>query len=942
GNDDDDDESLEEDSESDDCEIEEDEDGDDQEEDDYDAADSMIDDNGFDNDSESVTSDPDVPVKIPFPGLPEPAIAMLRISEPVKQLLRDLAAMFDTSSEPLRDGVDYAQVILQMGTKGKFLKQGKETYIKRALVFYKHVAEMEKESGRGDVPGTAASMILRAVLNQLRVFQAFILINACHTLVKRSAQRDTIRSEYFNLLKELRSITSCTEKHLGLGNVGKLHHAALEPWRNRPGITTLKPIELDLDDHLEGARQEASETEEDGVTGVPELQTHMHLEFFLRNLLPPKDVQSSLKRKHDQQDTGPNHAESAPSVESMAADFLFSGHSLVLEELTASHLAFQNVDQLRSWKRRAAINFSLMHRLWETNADRIRLFSASAVLVLVNLTVVLCQMHLIDSAEYVCHLLIATVREAYEDDPSEANLIRLCSALGAYATIAMEADRDQEGYRAAEDAIAHMKTLCQDGSSKHLLLMAALKLSYSYALCSAADIKKRPEPETQLCLLRKGVRAAEQSINLARSTLKENPTDPDAKNILAYALLGKAELCKDLGQACKELRLRHARLRVEVEKIRAKMGGSDGRIPIAYGYIDSPYVLQKAADQTFGNLDDAGAALEECIGIYQELAKKTPHLYDCPLADAVLKAAETYHSSINPKPELCIARFREAISMLENLSDTFVGHFDGLLEEANFNLALRLRWEHRFEEADHAFEEMVSKRPDDDDEATVLIWREGNALGGVFYARATMCVRTERYDQALVHAKRSYQILELHVLNSGQLAEPLAVRGFCKWVMDENGESAKAALRDLKQSVKTATLHGVGFSKPRHFRAIQLSAYGFSLALGWMGGVQCALGHQDDARVNGEKAVLVMRSLLKSKKAIADAEDVFEPVDYVLPHLLVLLAGTHLQAGRYDEAKKAVEESLQVREKGVESSEGEKSQRMRADGPTRKTALLLK
>ncbi|KAE8257405.1 hypothetical protein A4X13_0g2373 [Tilletia indica] len=936
----DDDESLEEDSESDDCEIEEDEDGDDQEEDDYDAADSMIDDNGFDNDSESVTSDPDVPVKIPFPGLPEPAIAMLRISEPVKQLLRDLAAMFDTSSEPLRDGVDYAQVILQMGTKGKFLKQGKETYIKRALVFYKHIAKMEKESGRGDVPGTAASMILREVLHQIRVFHAFIQTNACHTLVKRSVQREMIRSEYFSLLNSLRSITSCTEKHLGLGNVGKLHHAALMPrWLERPGIITLGPIELNLNEHLRVSCLQASETEDDGVTGFPELQTHMHLEFFLRNLRLPKAVQSSLKRKYDQQDASPDQVDSTPSVELTASET--TGFN-VLEELTASRLAFRNADQLRSWKRRAANNFLRLHRLWESNTNRIRHSSASMVLVLVNLTATLYQTHLIESADYVCELLVATVREAYEDTPSEANRIRLCSALGAYAMIAMEADRDQEGYRAAENAIAHMKTLCRDDSSEHLLLMAALKLSYSNVLRKAADVGKGPDPETRLCLLRKGVRAAGQAIDLARSTLGKNSADPDASNMLAYALLAKAGLCKSLGGACKDLQLKHAKRRAEVEKTRAKMGGSDGRIPIAYSYIDSPYVLEKVADQTFGSLDDAGVALDECIGIYQELAKETPHSYDFPLAEAVNMAAEVYHSSITPKPELCVARFREAISMFEQLSDNFSGLFDGLIEEASFDLALRLRWENRFEEADHAFEEMVSKRPDDDNEAAVPIWRGGNVLGGVFYARAMMCIRTECYDQALVHAERSSRILRAHVHKLGQLAEPLAVRGFSKWIIDKNGEGAEAALGDLKQSLKEVTLHGVDYSNPQQLRTIQSSAYGFSLALGWMGGVQCALGQQEGARVNGEKAVSVMRSLLKSEKAIADAERLFEPVEYVLPHLLVLLAGTHLQAGRYDEAKEAVEESLQVREKGVESSEGEKSQRMRADGPTRKTALLLK
>ncbi|KAE8246921.1 hypothetical protein A4X13_0g5570 [Tilletia indica] len=910
-------------------------DEDDQDEDNY----GLADDNGVGDDSNSVTSDPDVPAKVPFDDLPNEAISALRTPQPIKQLFRDLGAMSKTSTESLREAVSDAHDILEMATKGKFLKKGKEIYVKRALIFFKHFAEMERKTARRDVPGTAASMLLRAVAHQLDVFHGYVLAHGYHSLVQRSAQRESIRTYFFSLFKSLRRATSHTEKHLALGKIGKLHQVAMKPRsRNKPYLVTLRPIVADLEETLGVASLQASETEEDGITGFPDLQTHMHLEFFFRSLRSPQGVQSSLKRKYDEQDAGPSQAEPAPSTESTTADIPSSEQApgfQVLEELTASHLAFQDIEQLRSWKRRAASNFELMHRLWTTNGNRIRLSFTSLVPVLAGLTTVLYQTHIFDGADHVCELLVATVREAFEDSPSDANRIRLCSALGAYAVIAVEADRDEEGFRAAEDAISHLKTLCKNDSSKHLLLMAALKLSYSNALSRAADPDKGLEPDTQLCLLRKGVRVAEQAIGLARPTLKRNPSDPDASIILAFALSVKAELSTHLSVACEDVRSRHAMMR-------SQSGSSSRKPPNADDGIDTPYVFEKLADQTFGNLDDAGTGLEECIRIYRELAKENPHLYDHLLAEAIQTAAELYNSHIKPKPELCVPKFKEAISMLERLSETFTGHFDGLLEEANFDLALRLRGENRLEEAHRAFEEMVSKRPAGDDGASVPLWRGGNVLGGVFQARALMCARTEHYQQALVHAERSIHILRLRDPRSGRLTEPLAVKGFCKWVMNEDGKGAEAALRELKQSVKDAATYGMDYSKARHFQVIELSAYGFCLALGWMGGVQCALGQRNDARVNGEKAVRVMRSLLKSDSAVADAEQVSEPLEYVLPHLLVLLAGTHLEAGRYDEAKKAVEESLQVREKGVESSEGEKSRRMRADGPTRKTALLLR
>ncbi|CAD6962702.1 unnamed protein product, partial [Tilletia controversa] len=68
-----------------------------------------------------------------------------------------------------------------------------------------------------------------------------------------------------------------------------------------------------------------------------------------------------------------------------------------------------------------------------------------------------------------------------------------------------------------------------------------------------------------------------------------------------------------------------------------------------------------------------------------------------------------------------------------------------------------------------------------------------------------------------------------------------------------------------------------------------------------------------------------------SENVMQQAERAVEQLDFVLPHLLVLLAGTHWEAGRSEAAWDAVEESLRLGE-GVKG----------LDGSTRKTALLLK
>ncbi|CAD6954706.1 unnamed protein product, partial [Tilletia caries] len=98
-----------------------------------------------------------------------------------------------------------------------------------------------------------------------------------------------------------------------------------------------------------------------------------------------------------------------------------------------------------------------------------------------------------------------------------------------------------------------------------------------------------------------------------------------------------------------------------------------------------------------------------------------------------------------------------------------------------------------------------------------------------------------------------------------------------------------------------------------------------------MGAVQCTLGERNEARIQGERAVELARIMLVSENVMQQAERAVEQLDFVLPHLLVLLAGTHWEAGRSEAAWDAVEESLRLGE-GVKG----------LDGSTRKTALLLK
>ncbi|KAE8210085.1 hypothetical protein CF327_g6000 [Tilletia walkeri] len=842
------------------------------------------------DDSESVTSDPNIPAKIPTsvdrPDYSE--IATLDTPEPIKQLLRDIAAMFDTSSNSLRRGVDQTYTILQMDTKGKFMKKGKEIYMKRVLVFYKHIAKMEKDSGRCNVPGTAASTTLCDLLHQLAEFRW----------------------------------------------IGKLQQAALGPHPGPP-LVLLRHIWLGICDMVDTAVRGVQEKINVSSPGFPESSEALHLGFFLRTLRDSHTVQRTLKRKRDE---GLDQDASTPPIRSDSAPF-HERHQAngVLKELSFSSLAFETVEELRHWERRAYDRFTSMHQAWTTDPYDIRTSLSYLVDVLTTFAVVLYQLNVYDCAEHFWVLIVATVRETYESNPSDANRIRLCSALGAYTTIAQNAEERDDFLvvRAVEEAIALLQPLCMDDSLKHMPLMTALKISYSSALANLAP--RDLNAQSQLCLYHRGIRVASQAIDLARSTVKMDTTNLQSKNMLAYALKVKSDVCGTLRESFNELRERHAT---------ARRGGPDDLVLLANEYIDTGYVLEKMADETLGSLDVAAAALENSIEVYRELAKKAKVPFEPILAQTIHRAAKIYHSHLKPKPELCVTKFKEAIGMLIPLAQAFITsthHFNDLAYMASFDLALRLRWEMRLDEADLVFEDMLKfRRQYDGVEPPRLFWRGWSLEGSIFHARALACVRAERYDQALVHAERSYDIFRAkHGPYSGALAEPLAIQGFCKWVMNE--ENAKEALWDLKESLKDTATNGADYRKTRHLRNIQVNEYKLCLALGWLGGVQCALGQRVNARINGEEAVAIMRVLLNDTSGMLQAERLVEPVDYVLPHLLVLLAGTHWEAGRHSEAKEAVEESLQLREKCLRSNEeAEKSQGMRADEPTRKTALLLR
>ncbi|KAE8183480.1 hypothetical protein CF335_g8311, partial [Tilletia laevis] len=743
----------------------------------------------------------------------------------------------------------------------------------------------------------------------------FVLLHARDSIVISSANRSRIVSKLSGFSKTQYAFISIAQKHLVLGTLGRLQLATLDPLsRYQPRLIAVETIinELDL------ALSQEVPSPDDTIEEYSDLRTDLHLGFFLRNLHAPalSDVDRGAKRKQDQINDSEDSHNANQCRSSCQGGPGCPNSPPFIQEFAPASLAFKEIGQLRQRRERASERFSDVSNLWAN--PFIRMSSSMMRMLLLTLSLLLYQLQSHEIADQLAEVFVASVREEYERCPSTANRLRLCNALGCLVLIFRGPNRVVESMYAAEEALALLQPLYEDSPTGHLPLIAALKLTYSTALSHMADMTLGSQ--TQLLLRRKTCRVAHQATTLARAAHNANPTDTDAKINLAIALSSHGVLCRELSETCAELKAMQAKNQAEHERC-----FPDNPLTLPPP-LNTQYIRDKVDDQTCGNFEDAGAAYEEAISIYRGLAKESPELFDPLLAETLQAAADVYNSDLKPKAEECIARYQEAISIYRRLAESFPLLFNRWLELCNHDLALRLHWEGRLVEAEKAFHEMLTFRPANDVDPAVESWRSSSVRASVYHARALLCARLERYDEGLTHAATSCMMFPRADPQLEDLTEPLAVQGFCQWASGKH--NASEAQRMLKKSISIAVHNGHNFSRIQEMRE---QDHGYFLALGWMGAVQCTLGERNEARIQGERAVELARIMLVSENVMQQAERAVEQLDFVLPHLLVLLAGTHWEAGRSEAAWDAVEESLRLGE-GVKG----------LDGSTRKTALLLK
>ncbi|CAD6948834.1 unnamed protein product [Tilletia controversa] len=870
---------------------------------------SYFDDN---DDAASCASDPDVPAKLLQQDLPASTIAELDTTKPIKSLLTDIADLFKTSSMPLREGVFFAVEVIEATSGNRFLKRITELWIKIALTFWRQVAQRERATGQRDLPGTTVNIVLQYIALQFRGHPLIKMPEIVRQEVKMRPHREQIRREFRARSRSMYIITHRAQELLGLGTLGRLHQSTLDPrLPKRPKTIVLESTIDGLAELLNLALSSSADTPDDTALHIPRLEAFFQMGLFLRNLHAPQISHSDLKRKQSQPNNsdldadgndGDNLDQAGPaSVDPTATtparvSASNQAASEVIDDLSPSHLAFEDLNNLKQWKVRAASRFRALVHISTLRADAIQSSFSETATVLMVCSTLLYQRDAPSLVIPLAQVFVATVREEYEQDPSIANRLRLCNSLGVLFLIFSQAAHNFDAMRAGEEAIACLQPLCEDNPSEHLPLMASLKMAYCDSLISTADSDETTYGSlNRVGVLRKSSRVATQAVDLARSIVEAKPTELKARWTLAYALFLKGRACCELRDACAALTIRYANYNLETV---------------------SPKLFAKVDDRSYENVDSALAASEECISIYRRLAEDSPKLFDPLLAKALHSAADAYGYHPQLKSEQAIAYYREAITILLRLSQSFPSIFEVSLGRSYFSLAHQLNSDSRLVEAEESFDEMLKVCP-----------RRNKLVGQVWQYRAVLCFRLERYQEALAHATKSDTIFQSGDDPSESRVGALAVQGFCIWVLDAG--RAEEALDILKWCISNSLCDGCQFRRPSQIRYVSDDQYMFCLALGWNGAVRCALGQRTDARANGERALMVTRALLKSRKNMSSTtRRTLEPSHHVLPHLLVLLAGTHLEAGRYDMAKKAVDESLKLGEA--------------ADGPTRKTALLLK
>ncbi|KAE8213513.1 hypothetical protein CF327_g2976 [Tilletia walkeri] len=853
------------------------------------------------------------------------------------ELLKQIAQFIYHCSNPIRKGARVALNTLKWADDEKSLGKKAHRIVATNLSFFKEVAAHEKASGPGarDLPGTLKNMTLRYTVAEMDNFSYQVQSYGDSTKVYRSQHRGRYQRVTSIHSQEQKELASMVKRKLGM--VSKIHWIACAPPdtpMTTPSISYPKVTEW-CEDTFESIRHSLVRHEEIMLASFPPVRTILNFCDFFGGIVSARahdQLISGNKRAREADDpqseegSGPSAPFEAPQVPLTQEQFRAKLYEL---ELRRYRIDFEdNVEELEESNEDAVRHLSSIVDFWISESGN--LTRSDLDISLTCLVTLSSYLKLVEEAAFFGELLVIVYREELERTPSLQNKIILANALGALSILLGADDRKLEAVRAAEDGIRILSPLLDSNPDQVLAPMAALKVMYAKSLSELSN----HDEERYLLWARKAHRVAEEAINLYLRLVKNEPNTSELKHCLAQALFVTASA----GAHLVEILLKSQ----EYHQFACcpPLGELSGILPECEGCEpkDSQGISgrHKAEHDRIRRLNVETvqlyvAASEQSIKLYRTLVQETPAVYTPLLAEVLTLRAQlmdTYTSR-------AIEAFHEAASLYDGLSATLPNRFDLQVSITYTRLAKRQKWEHDLPGTVTSYEKVVP---------CLLRNLEGSypkhsydELQKRSYAMDLLCVlsclyiQLERYEDGVATATLISEVEdEVLVYRRSDPVGRLGIQGWCKWMMDH---SAEDALVDLEASAKFALKdweneknYGMGMNP--NWKRMRENP----LALGWCGAVQCAEGNDVSALWNGEIAVQMVREWVGKADVRFLGRHKLEPYHRILPHLLVLLAGTMICAGRKGEARELLEECLGL----IKEEDG------KVDGSTLKTALLLK
>ncbi|CAD6963222.1 unnamed protein product [Tilletia controversa] len=813
-------------------------------------------------------------------------VASDNLPDTVLKVLNELEPYYDSCSETVRVIAMTAVSILEKSERTKLLRLEGRRFVTKTLDVLKQVAAYEHTAGSDvrDLRGTVLSLGLDSLSNGIMSFSSIVDAHASATIVMRSQQRSVYKSEArecAELQGKVRTMI-CTL-------ISKHHRMA-----SFPQFPTMMPAtSLPLIKNLFASKL-------DDLRSLP--STGEVNRELLSCTLNVCEIFSLDPRSAPEPDAG-----SAESVHRRALD--------------KHRLAWADIGELQEFERQTYERLQALARMAPAFDS---LPSQDVHLTLRSLAIHCAHVGEYDSAAWFGELLVTLYRQADVHAPTVTNKIVLANALGALSILLDAADWYLSGVRAVENAVEILRPLIKSDPSRCRAPMAALKAIHAELLSEFAAGEGRGTDV--ILMLRKACRIAEEALQLSHQLAKELPASSDLKAALARAFYVKAKAGRDMIQvlmrahADSPLRCpdKLADLNLEPEQRTDSLPSCEVCDSRQNECWSKSYLHDRIRALNVDTINVFVVASQKSVDLYLELAKSVPNLYEPLLAKALLVKAQLQTCS---SPRVANA-FVEVAALYDQLSTRFPGLFDVPFRAAYTGLARQQRWENDLSGAVASYER-VQKYPLKSlvvnfgfDESAPLSWT----------ASTFLCVQLERYMDGWNVSNRTLHMFTDHQesgIYGPVMKGSLAVRGFCRWMLCKPQDGLEPCEKDLAVAVTLRAKEEDLDGRPD----ILGQSY---CAVAWRGAVQSAAGKQSPALHNGELAVRLVRDSLSEADTMLFAERTLYPFHRVLPHVLVLLAGTLLALGRKDDALKNVEESLSLNKDGKQ------------DGSTVKTALLLK